>query len=694
MSSPLQVTYVMGQLNVQLSPSQIEPLPISSHETGQRAEIECWLPPPPLILNLRFDHVTNCPIRPRTEQENAMVSAQLRRLGWLYDDMQCDLSQQVERRLSADQVKIIQQTSGPTPNVMLFIHGYNVPMGEYGQQIYTHQVGGSTACQVPYQSIDIPQTTTDSSTFYLSDQPATIFRDPACYDKPLNGDGAHHWWLRMEYILNQAAGFEGFSFFYQPDQPHYTRLLNIAWSGDPLSPLDYMAVEPMAKLTARALLPAIEQLVEAGIEINVIAHSAGNIVLVQLMALLAEQSSCKLNQVFLWQAAMPDTVLSPHPVKGDPGIAGSWQTQHAYQSAHHITVLFSRHDNILGPIPLMKGKKSPALNDKWRAGADGPSMASLALAVDVLDETLGVPNALKSCYHVAQLFHMPFNVLMFDHKSRVQAYQYLRDAVSDRSTLMPSLSQQVEYIAIHYGETFETLSAFISLYAAIKHDGILVFLANRHDTAELAEYLVQLAPWQAALLLKNTRHAFMTAVAPNDRQIVERELAQFAIEHAGLNYLHLLWRHLRLGDEHMQQWARAAEVLWAHPYCMLDQGVMLTVTHWYRAKRYLQRFSHRPSILMHQDAFTQRGCEVAALVISVLNTSGLNLRPAMGYSGVDVDDPSMHILLQSGRIQQVDQTDILFYHGAMRDVDTSSPVFKRVYQSVIMNAPGLHFVRW
>jgi hypothetical protein len=157
----------------------------------------------------------------------------------------------------------------------------------------------------------------------------------------------------MEYNLNKAAGFKGFDYFYDGDKPQYTRMVHINWMGNPSNPADYIAVEPIATITAKGMVPLIKQLKEAGIKINVIAHSAGNIVLVQLMNELGKLSNEPyFDNVFLWEAAIPDTALSPDADKLDKSLSQRWHTQHAYQAAKHIHVLYSHHDSVLGPVPV------------------------------------------------------------------------------------------------------------------------------------------------------------------------------------------------------------------------------------------------------------------------------------------------------------------------------------------------------
>ena len=72
----------------------------------------------------------------------------------------------------------------------------------------------------------------------------------------------------MEYNLN-AAGFDG------SDYSQYTRLVGIAWQGNPSLPTDYMAATAMTDFPAKKLVAAIERLKQAGLYVNLMAHSLG-----------------------------------------------------------------------------------------------------------------------------------------------------------------------------------------------------------------------------------------------------------------------------------------------------------------------------------------------------------------------------------------------------------------------------------
>lgn len=683
----------MGQLVLCLPATAIAQVtdPITAQAT-RIGLLDLWMPPPPLTLDLRLHANQPCPIEPSTAHEASALRRQLEQVAHLFDDVDCYWQRRQVRTLSAEQIRGIKQASLSHPSVLLFIHGFNVGMGAYGKQLLTHKMMGSTTDQVMYHNH--PVSRSRLSDLYFCNRPATIYRDPDYYPQPLNGNADHHWWVSMEYQLNLAAGFQGFDWHYQPHQPSYTRVLNIAWSGDPVSPLDYMAVEPMALLTAHALMPTILQLQAAGIEVNCVAHSAGNIVLIQLMQLLATAGHYRaFKHVFLWQAAMPNNVLSPNAGHQDNSLTGFWQTGRAYQSASHITVLYSHHDNVLGPIPISDmGHHQTALADKWKT-PDGPPMAAMAVAVDVIDQQLGVPNALKSCYHVAHLFHVPFNTLLFDRTCRVKLYERLYQ-LHRTVHMQVSLADQIDYIRHSDPQAFNDLSLFISLYAAIKHDGVMSFLASLKNSEKLMKLSRHLAPWELEQLQQNIHHALSVTIDQHGRHQVYIALIKAAKKRASFSYLKCLWQRLEFSAHDFFKWAKAVDFLLQYRYIFLEKEPQITFEIWQSLMRMHRQHQNKPPVWSRAKQVLNRGEETAALIITVLNTPGLEPHPAMGYSGIDTNDTAIQPLLSDGHIHQVDQTRWLFHHGAMRAVQPESALFKHVYQGVIMSASGMNFGQW
>lgn len=196
-------------------------------------------------------------------------------------------------------------------NALIFVHGYNVPLGEFGQ---AHSADAL---------------------------PADVYRPSK--NNSINGIGAHNWLLNIEYQLNQAAGYQG----HDQQNPHpYQRILCIAWEGNVGSTNFYGAT--LNALTAGRRLSAIlHQLVEANIKINLMAHSLGARVILTAMNLLAETHTQAIDHVFLWQPAVADNALS-NRIENDTHPFGAGVFPQAHQAAKQIIVLHSSNDGVLG----------------------------------------------------------------------------------------------------------------------------------------------------------------------------------------------------------------------------------------------------------------------------------------------------------------------------------------------------------
>lgn len=196
-------------------------------------------------------------------------------------------------------------------NALVFVHGYNVALGEFGQPNSTDAL------------------------------PVDVYRPTK--PRSSNGIGAHSWLLNIEYQLNRAAGYQGHD---QKNRHPYQRILCIAWEGNVGSANFYGAT--LNALTAgRRLSAVLHQLIEANIKINLMAHSLGARVLLTAMNLLAETHTQAIDHVFLWQPAVADNTLSNH-IENDTHPFGAGVLPQAHQAAKQIIVLHSSNDGVLG----------------------------------------------------------------------------------------------------------------------------------------------------------------------------------------------------------------------------------------------------------------------------------------------------------------------------------------------------------
>lgn len=279
------------------------------------------------------------------------------------------LKNDINRReyLSEEEITYFKNNNN---TITFFIHGYNVDYGQFS----THD-----------NLIE-----------------ATYFRDNSHWQQQhikhhqsiekANGTAAHQWLLYMENNLNKASGTE-------LDITKYKRLALIAWSGDPSSLLNYYEAVEHSLAYGERVAKIIEDTHQRcpELNINVIAHSQGNGVLVKALDILAKKNKSLVSHAIFWQAAIPATVFnkkSPYP--RDP-----WSLPESLHAARQITILKSVNDNILGPIP----KNQPAPYPQDHINKNKP-LAELLSAL--LCKHLGI----SSLYTAAISLGMPITKLL------------------------------------------------------------------------------------------------------------------------------------------------------------------------------------------------------------------------------------------------------------------------------------------
>ena len=534
MSKPF--LYICGRMNVKAPPDQIEITKMKGGRTIRNAKIKMASLKKPVCFNFRFDHLP------------------------------ASSDPYVRDKLSEIELSYYKQNGN---NATLFIHGYNVPYGKYGEELIAVDVPDlsyypkplPTVAQAPYaDGVDFNlgehYSLSDYMLVYGSNwrvkaigeayDKVRIYRSAKqikqrfkgvdeladLSDDRLNGSGAHNWWVHMEYNLNKAAGFKGFDYYYTAGDPHYTRLVQMAWQGNPMNALDYLQIEPNAIKTAPKVAAVIKQLHDEGITVNVIAHSAGNIVLTHAMNYLCaktwhydydgdgsyqEQGRANPNykkynnaidNAFLWEAAMPNTALSPEADKLDPTIFKRYHTQWAYLAAKTIHVFYSEYDNVLGPIPTdMAGNSKEDMQAKYNSSGGGALMTSSALGVGFisqLEKNGDVSNPLGSAYIAAQMFGVPLDALLMSGTVRTQVYQawYAQnEAVAKHQAWRADLKDQQSRIQKQYPVAFRNLSYFVGLYLAIMDGSVVAFCQDKNNHHYIADLRKTLTPEQAGKFL-------------------------------------------------------------------------------------------------------------------------------------------------------------------------------------------------
>ena len=269
-----------------------------------------------------------------------------------------ELNKTNKNTLSSQQINYFKNNGN---NALLFIHGYNTGLGSYGnypESFYMDGVhsGHGFASNNPLHFKSSKYTRTVA--YDLSDPHELMACFPSLSktqaqhihdgdsegqsetDGSLHGQEACKWFTHMEYNFNKAAGFDG------KDYSKYTRILGINWPGN-LSGTEYARAEPIAHESGVQLAIIIESLLHAGIEVNIVAHSLGNRVLLRAMELLGQKEEDAIKHTILWQAAVPNLAL--HNV---PKIITNKRLLPCYPNAHKasekITVLYGKGDWVLG----------------------------------------------------------------------------------------------------------------------------------------------------------------------------------------------------------------------------------------------------------------------------------------------------------------------------------------------------------
>jgi hypothetical protein len=255
-------------------------------------------------------------------------------------------------------------------NITFFIHGYNVPVGEYAKAVeYSNsQYDVNTGDLLQESHWYTPSSWFRGKMTAVDDMQTSL---PSFDDDTINYDiehknlsaGACAWNLSLEKNLNIAAGFSG-------DIKDYSRVVQIAWQGNPKSPTDYISAVPMADFAGEQLAKLIDKLKAKDIKVNIMAHSLGNAVLMSCL----NKIKTPIDQAFCWEPAIGNDCFSnSENTKQVQNIASSYldvdnkiqNTQNSYNVSYNyanaannskkFTIAYSNLDNILGPIPNIPG---------------------------------------------------------------------------------------------------------------------------------------------------------------------------------------------------------------------------------------------------------------------------------------------------------------------------------------------------
>ncbi|WP_048306091.1 alpha/beta hydrolase [Halomonas sp. PR-M31] len=253
--------------------------------------------------------------------------------------------------LSDDQLEQLRLAGN---NATLFLHGYNVPRGDWAR--FDAAADAASARPPPLLGTALLHPSGAAAISTLC-QRQSIDGD----EQGLNGTGACGWLTSMEYQLNRAAGMD------ESDWRPYSRVVGIAWPGD-TGATAFTEAEFIATHSGRRLVNVLKQLLDAGIKINLIGHSLGARVALTALNLLGERGvQQRIDHLFLWQPAVADNALSPDTpfskvrqrdelFKPDPRRPGRevhplgmGTFPYAHRAVSNIVVLHSHEDGVLGP---------------------------------------------------------------------------------------------------------------------------------------------------------------------------------------------------------------------------------------------------------------------------------------------------------------------------------------------------------
>ena len=230
-------------------------------------------------------------------------------------------------------------------NVCIFIHGFNIAAGEFGEEFNAvkTQNGVATPILTGFKATILRDIKELASYYSFSE---SITTDPNLNPSAnLNGFGACNWLLHMENNLNVAAGFDG------KDYSNYKRIIFISWPSIANSPTDYQEIAGHTTVIAKKLITLIQQLKQHAKSINILAHSLGCGLCCKLLNMLGSSNlRASINKVFLFDAAVPNNIFNSKQATNN----ANWFLPNILNAAKQITILHSVNDNILGPIDPKK----------------------------------------------------------------------------------------------------------------------------------------------------------------------------------------------------------------------------------------------------------------------------------------------------------------------------------------------------
>jgi type VI secretion system secreted protein VgrG len=535
--------------------------------------------------------------------------------------------------ISADEIAYFKSQGN---NATLFIHGFNVGYGKLRDLFKVNANQENNFNESIFSRNDLYRDE-DQLRFYF---PEIYWDDVVCAEpyEGLNGTDAHAWWLCMEWNLNQASRQ-----FDEENYSSYTRLLHVAWQGKPTCSLDYMAAVLQAKAAGKKLAPLILQLKDAGINVNIIAHSLGNCVVLQAMELLASSYENIINQFFMWQPALGSNAFSV-------------DFPHAIAAAKKVTIFYSEHDNVLGEV-----QKFYELDLFSKSQQDGLSTAGVVLGLEAIDKIIAAEDALtviekhhipepnffgngiisrgiRSIYLLANLINCPLTDLLNDSKANayyknfVNNYHYIKyqNGQSDLKEFPETIRGLEEFIIDLCAASFFALTTLLIILVEKPHG----FSLKKIEAEDKSGISVWKKLKERVFISQNPSY-YVNAIF--DKKNIDFE-----------NFNALMKKLLEKVSLESLLKKQAREIKVAYP----------------------------------------KQAQAAAIVLALLISSKPDPVSAMGYRGINKDDP----VLKSGKIFLVNQQDWLFSHSGMKN--PGEALMKNVYIKKIFDDPSYEFGKY
>lgn len=508
-------------------------------------------------------------------------------------------------------------------NLTVFIHGFDVPLGHFHSHIkrITPVESGAHLALTPDKG---PATIYRDSQDLIAAHPEVV---PSLIEKAaetqinqLNGTDLHQWLIHLEHQLNQAAGFKG------DDYNLFSRCLFIAWPGDP-GLLNYVKAEyesiRMGAIVAKLIARIHQQL--PNIKLHLIAHSQGNGVLLHALNAL---KAPLVEHAFFWQAAIPSDALSTHPKPG----AHQWACPHAANSAKRITVLYSKNDNILGPL-LHQVEQPPEvlIKNVWQHKPWEELITSLSMRAF----------ALESLYQVAAWLDVPLPQLW--HTDGLEkAWQNWRHKhatlyVHSRHLTLPcqpTLCEQRQLLEQH--KLMNLLNEDFTLRVIQGCSEVFQLIQERFDPNGTYQRLLH--------------HAF------NITNFIIQPWPQAKLPQLLMRILKGLMRHLHQQNRLPQLNEYQAIAHDPHVQQLVNTYLHKEQTLWYHARTFVQ---------------------------STIILNGVKEKQALGYEGPDTKDLSIKAMVDSGKIIDANTTPFLWHHSDMKL--PNERVMENVYKEFIIN---------